>query len=391
MNQISIKMNKMINDLYSMNSYEIFDEYHEYFEKNKDSISTRYIKKKREFYRARQGRFEVGGSIDDCDIDVRIAYFDKELVSPPPKFASGGRFNRENFSFLYLATDVKTCISEIRLEVNQECSIGKFYCNTGGTYVDLTKLNNIFIQEVSKILLKPVNSENRYDYLISQFISDIFRNMGYKGIIYPSTQGKGINLVSFYPNEYTFIPYSEKMYKATKITYSYKEISDSYKDYYDYEKLLDSYNERENESKEKLFDYINKKIEFELESEIKKKLNDIDKYSDFTDKVDGYNELVSKYSSKNIVIKFYRGDFYVKNKLYSLAIKDYLSTRFITSKGIDFKNRICMLIEAIKEEKDFEAMKLINEQISNFINHNHLNGIDIIIDIQNMIKKYIVI
>ncbi|RGI45537.1 hypothetical protein DXB52_12615 [Ruminococcus sp. OM04-4AA] len=47
------------------------------------------------------------------------------------------------------------------------------------------------------ILTRPVHSDIKDYYLVTQFFSDIFKMLGYDGIVFFSTQGSGKNVVSF--------------------------------------------------------------------------------------------------------------------------------------------------------------------------------------------------
>lgn len=39
-----------------------------------------------------------------------------DIAAAPILFTSGGRFNREGTSFLYLGSDINTCVSQLKLE-----------------------------------------------------------------------------------------------------------------------------------------------------------------------------------------------------------------------------------------------------------------------------------
>ena len=145
-----IEMYVMLKSLNNTNPYEIFNKYMNFFQENKRLIECIKIRKGRVFYRGRKGNCSIPGSIDDLDIDVKLPHFNEGLMAPPPLYTSGGRFNRQGCSFLYLASDIKTCVAEIKLEVNQICSVGKFKCIQGGEYVNLLNCNNDFMKSLSR-------------------------------------------------------------------------------------------------------------------------------------------------------------------------------------------------------------------------------------------------
>lgn len=264
-------LEQLENDITTQNPYKIYEKYYTIFSSNKKNLPMKKIKVNDEFFRARAGKMNEKGAIDDCDIDIQIPYFRDSIGAAPIIYTPGGRFNREGNSFLYLASDINTCVSEMKLEKQQVCSIGKFKCIKDCDYFDLTNKNeNNFFNVVKNIMLQPIHTGIRYKYLITQFIADIIRDLGFYGIIYDSTQGSGENLVCFNKEDFEFIDYSDQMYQITDIKYTVQKIDDGYKEYINYSSELNSYNEKEEEKKEKIFDYINKKISNEQENELKK-------------------------------------------------------------------------------------------------------------------------
>lgn len=255
--------------LLTNNPYSIYDEFYTIFDNSRDMFPIRLIEKDKAFYRARIGKMEVPGSIDDHDTHFSVAFFGNNITAFPPIFAKGGRFNREGHSFLYLSSNIETCMAELRAEVNQICSVGILTSNCESIFIDFTQeFENETLQYLKHLLLDPVHSEIKHRYLISQFISDIFRKMNYQGIVYNSTVSSGENLVCFNVNDFSFKPFSENMYKTTKVQYSISKIDDSYKKYYRYRDLMGHDNVKEEEKREEIFDYLRDKINYEIKLEI---------------------------------------------------------------------------------------------------------------------------
>ena len=362
-------MSKILGDLeYKIkryNSYEILEEYIDIFEKNKESISFKIIKEGSEYFRARPGQKEVKGAIDDCDIEMNIPYYRSEIGAAPILYTKGGRFNREGTSYLYLGTDVNTCVSELRLQKGQICSIGKFKCIKEGKYFNLSNTTNEsnFFNEVKEIMLQPVHSENRYNYLITQFISDIIRISEFDGIIYESTQGDGISLVSFDVNAYEFIDYSDEIYKITKVEYETAKLRDGYEEYVNTEELLNSYNSEEEEKKEETFEYLSGKIDYKNKKNFQNKVDFI-KNSEEECKEELYTKLVETFKGKYKVKAFeLRGDYYKVKKEYDKAIADYynMNTYFrIRNKDKALEG---ILSKFNNEEVDLEFVKNVIDKI----------------------------
>ena len=141
-----------------------------------------------------------------------------------------------------------------------------FKCVKTGKYILVEKQDES--NEIAKlydILTKPVHSGMREYYLITQFFADVFKKLGYDGMIFSSTQGDGKNVVCFKKDFFKLVKYSEKMYKAKKISYDYEVVDDGYKKYKDYRKLLGFGNISEDEKRESKYQYIEDKIKYEDE------------------------------------------------------------------------------------------------------------------------------
>ena len=66
---------------------------------------------------------------------------------------------------------------------------------------------------------------------MTQFFSDIFKALGYDGLVFFSTQGIGKNIVCFKKGYFEQVKYSEKMYRAKKISCEYEIVEEEYKKY----------------------------------------------------------------------------------------------------------------------------------------------------------------
>lgn len=128
---------------------------------------------------------------------------------------------------------------------------------------------------MNRIILVPITEANKHLYYVTQVFSDVIKELGYRGIVYPSSKrinDENFNIVSFYPKDFEYIEFSEKMYSVQKISYTIKKEEESFRKYKDYETLLNSYSQEENDAKEAHFDYLDRKIEYE-----KEKLNKAEK------------------------------------------------------------------------------------------------------------------
>lgn len=240
-----------------------------FLQSNKSELTFTEIKIGEKYYRARPDCNHMKGAIDDLSIDITFPYYDLDIGAPPTTYCKSGRFNRESYSYLYLATSKETCVSELKLDVSQVCTIAKFESVKSGKYIDLRKPTpKSLMYCLNKILLLPVNTENKYIYYLTQAFSSVIKQLGIRGIIYPSSKNlecDDYNVVAFYPDDFKYIKYSEKLFSIEKIEYTISNKDESYKRYKDYDKLLNDYNEYEEDKNEKLFEYIQEKIKYEIE------------------------------------------------------------------------------------------------------------------------------
>lgn len=247
---------KILTENYS----DLFDKVYSNFREEQSEFKTEIIEVGKIFYRARVGNDTMEAAIDDSNIISKIPYFGNNMDKPPARFVQGGRFNRQGVSYLYLADNIETCISEIHLQVGQICSIVQFKCIKEGKYLFIENKSE---EALYDILTRPVHNGTKDYYLVTQFFSDIFKALGYDGLVFFSTQGIGKNIVCFKERHFKQVKYSEKMYRAKKISYEYEIVEEEYKKYTDYKKLLNSCNTDEDQKRENKYNYIQEKIQHE--------------------------------------------------------------------------------------------------------------------------------
>ncbi|RKI42148.1 RES domain-containing protein [bacterium D16-51] len=266
-------------------------------------------------------------SFDDYDTDIEVPYFKKEIGAPPTERTKSYRFNRTNIAYLYLTSDLNTCMAEIRLKENEICSISNFVCVRESTYVDvISMLNIVELKQLADILLQPVD-DNEKIYEVTQFISDIFREMGYAGILYPSTIiNKGINLVCFYPEYFQFIMYSDRIYKGVAdCVGNILPVSqiDEFKKYPEYRKEMYSFGDTP--EKEEAFEYIENKIIFEDEQEYDDRVRMILNLKN-AEIDNALNEFVEYFSKTHLRKRAYqfRGTYRINAGNIKAGIRDYI-------------------------------------------------------------------
>ncbi|NNE35107.1 MAG: RES family NAD+ phosphorylase [Rhodothermales bacterium] len=144
-----------------------------------------------------------------------------ELGPPPPIAATAGRMNAHGISVFYGATDVDTCISEVRPPVGSQAVIGRFEiiralsvldvsalasCYSNGSRFDPNSLERWqkeqFLRKLVGEISRPVQPhEESAEYLPTQVVAEYLHdrpNPRLDGMLFPSSQQGGQNLVLFH-------------------------------------------------------------------------------------------------------------------------------------------------------------------------------------------------
>ncbi|RKY39221.1 MAG: hypothetical protein DRP72_00340 [Candidatus Omnitrophota bacterium] len=194
------------------------------------------LKKKRIFFRARIGAYWPSRPFwPDKWSSLYPHPLPCSKMGPPPRdISKGGRVNPEGISYLYLSSSKKTAISEVRPWIKEFVTVGVFELNRDQKIVDATKelrgssqkkkiahyleYNDYLTwKNINYEFSKPVSTtDNKLEYLPTQYLAELFKNAGYDGVKYNSSVSRtGYNLVLFNP----------KVAKCTKCQlFSIKEI-----------------------------------------------------------------------------------------------------------------------------------------------------------------------
>ncbi len=169
-----------------------------------------------------------------------------DMGAPPIGFASSGRANPFGISYLYMASTIETALSEVRpfndgIVYVSELLINEDFKNDAIRFIDLTNPRRdvspfVFsedeyeqliyslslLETFSSDLSKPVKPhKSDLEYLPTQFICEYIKSLNYKGIIFNSSFGNGVNFVAFDTN--LFIPLIPKAYKIQRTYYEHSE------------------------------------------------------------------------------------------------------------------------------------------------------------------------
>ena len=165
-------------------------------------------------------------------------YDGNQLSAPPPITAGGGRLNRPGVSYLYLATDEKTAICEVRPHPGHYVSVGEFECNTPVRVADFNAISirqycdsdnrldqYLLLKTIEQLFSLPVPPEERGKYSFTQFLSDALRHLGFEGISYKSSVGLGVNLAIFDPHSFCYVADTAKVVHIDHLEYTYSGLT----------------------------------------------------------------------------------------------------------------------------------------------------------------------
>lgn len=196
-------------------------------------------------------QYKKGSKFYRGRISSKEGYHLNNMGAPDFKNSRDGRVNACGVECLYLASEVKTTISEVRAGTSDYVTVGIFELQEDINIVDLKRIDKIspftldeneislvdyainkrFLHKINEEMGKVIKqSDSRLDYIPTQYISDYIKsiesNTGgklYSGIEYNSTLcDSGYNLAIFYPNLFKCV--ETQIYEVNSLTYNFKEI-----------------------------------------------------------------------------------------------------------------------------------------------------------------------
>ncbi|EGQ8287433.1 RES family NAD+ phosphorylase [Vibrio parahaemolyticus] len=218
-----------------LNYYQVEDEFESRFASLVEHIKAP-LKVESEFYRARIGSRLKASNFDwkkmRHEEEFHEAYQGKDIGAPPIHLASGGRINRPGVSYLYLASDADTAISEVRPHPGENVSVGRFKSNVNLQIADFSQhelTEELLSDEGLDILELIIAIENTLSvtvspsmnkqYNITQFIAEIVRKLSFDGLAFKSSVGTGKNYVLFNPESFDWVEGSDQVFKVSSVSY----------------------------------------------------------------------------------------------------------------------------------------------------------------------------
>ncbi len=171
---------------------------------------------------------------------------DKDMEAPPYDKAREGRANPKGIPYLYLACEDRTAIAEVRPYLEKHVTVATFKLTKELKLVDVSKepltfdlavrignMEEISTENREKLIWAYINTsfsipiaseDNHCDYIPTQYLSELFKNKKYDGVIYRSAiRQDGCNVVLF--DRRTVVIESKKVIQISKILHEHQEVA----------------------------------------------------------------------------------------------------------------------------------------------------------------------
>lgn len=174
----------------------------------------RRLPKGRNFWRAQEGHEWRTIQQNGQQFEI-LAPHPENRMRPRSFAATEGRANPKGIPYLYLSTDRKTAMAEVRPSVGTYVSVGQFKILRPLTILDCsigheTAFNFYFEEphaeerekavwnDIDRAFSEPLAvDDSSAVYAPTQILSEIFKGEGYDGLAYKSNLGPGFNLALF--------------------------------------------------------------------------------------------------------------------------------------------------------------------------------------------------
>jgi len=204
--KVSYAMTEWADQLKYVNRYQLTEDQENFVSYAVEHIASSHctIDAGTKYYRARKHRI---GQSDPYPIAV--------MGAPPAHLHKGGRCSPPGIPCLYLSSDPETAISEVRPWKGAQMSVASFVVREGIRLVDLRESwrpkpkkdqRNVAGEAAAILVLtksfeRPGHEESEIEYVPTQFLSSIFKSLGFHGIIYSSLMNSsGHNVALFDPS-----------------------------------------------------------------------------------------------------------------------------------------------------------------------------------------------
>lgn len=164
----------------------------------------------------------------------------KDMGKPPKNLVLNGRANPLGIPYLYLASDIDTAIAEVRAQKGETVTVAEFHIKNkleladlrnpqktvspfGNSQLELFYKNMPFLNVLADELAKPVIPRiTNLEYLPTQYLTELFKHIGFHGLIYRSSIAGGHNYVIFNDRKLKIVEIYHYIISDVKSCYSLK-------------------------------------------------------------------------------------------------------------------------------------------------------------------------
>lgn len=226
--------------------YALNDDCRVFLQNVTDSVSSRlaHVVAGTEFWRAQIGSDIKPEESDSDGVTYQVYPFGAERMKPRAEFVSHGRANPKGITALYLASNKETAMSEVRPWLKAEVSCAKFVTTQDLKIVDCTRhigknLLGVFAEtdehileavwaDIDRAFARPIGfADGETEYIPTQILSELFKSLGYDGVVYKSSVQVGYNLALFDVDHAKFVEC--QLFDTKRISYEFSEASGLFK------------------------------------------------------------------------------------------------------------------------------------------------------------------
>jgi hypothetical protein len=176
----------------------------------------------------------------------------KHVGPPRPETAKAGRMNVEGVAVFYGATDLKTCLAEVRPALGSDVAVITLETSKPLRVLDFTRLKDFysdpsyfqpdyseqldrgaFLRRLQRLISQPVIPGREQDYLITQTMTEYLAHVHgrpFEGILFESAQRSGGTNVVLFPDakgefSLSYVQGSFQLCETLSIEYEHKTIS----------------------------------------------------------------------------------------------------------------------------------------------------------------------
>jgi hypothetical protein len=179
--------------------------------------------------------FAIYDILQEKNKTMEWGYSKEESGKPNSEKAELNRANPKYIAYLYLANDINTALAETRAQRGEVFSMARYkvtnpltIVNLKGNFINDSDLDSVLLSSKIYGAFSSPSHNNDKDYIVSQYIAEYIKSLGFDGIKYASSKyAGGINYTLFNDSSCEFI--CSEIYEVKNITIESKRLLPSSK------------------------------------------------------------------------------------------------------------------------------------------------------------------